>query len=339
MLVALGLLEVGLRVYFDFGRPWRMFDTRSPVQHMRWIPHPFVPYAGRPNATFELKNDDGSTEHITTNSYGFRAHEFPTAKRPEDYFVFCFGGSTTYGFKTPTNALTWPERLEHRLQARYPERRVRVFNLGVDMASSNFSIVNLALVAAHVQPDLVIAYHGFNDLSVLNGRDYRWDHSHSYHDLIVSRGIQSRSPEWLLQSHVWFVLSGIVDLWSRTNDLYLAARHDLPARPDEPMALADLLVNYDTLYAIARGAQAEVVFSTFQFRDASPPEQAHNQALRRRFEERGWPYVDQDALLPDHDPSINVDPCHFTQKGNEMMAQHFFEHIEARRLLESRTEP
>jgi hypothetical protein len=66
------IAEVSLRIYWGWG-PDRHYDTASPAESGRWSAHPFLPFAGKPNALFELKNDDGSEERIETNSYGFRA--------------------------------------------------------------------------------------------------------------------------------------------------------------------------------------------------------------------------------------------------------------------------
>ncbi len=41
-------------------------------------------------------------------------------------------------------------------------------------------------------------------------------------------------------------------------------------------------------------------------------------------------FVGQDALIPDHDRSISIDACHFTRKGDEMMAQSFLDAIVVR---------
>jgi len=334
------VLELGLRVYFNDGGPGRYYDTASAVKSMRWVPHPFTPYAGRPNATFELKNDDGSREHIVNNSYGFRAHEFPAAKNPEDYFILCFGGSTTYGYRVDSNANTWPERLEALLAARYPERNVKVFNLGVDMATSVFGVVNLALVGVHLQPDLVIHYEGYNEVAALGAGNFRPDHSHFYRDLDprdAAAAFQLRVPAWLRSSYLVQVVTGVVDRATGANDLAVAVR--MPEnRSAEPMrGIEATFANYDTMHALAFGRGAEALFATFQFRDGNEPHYIlYNDRMRAFFARRGYDYVDQDALIPDYDPTINVDVCHFTQKGRDMMAKNFFDHIVARRLLEDR---
>jgi len=324
-------IEAGLRVYWWPDGPDRAWDTSARVADMRWIPHPFQPFAGGPNATFTLKND-GVYEHITTNSYGFRAHEFPAEKQPADYFVLTFGGSTTYGYKVDVNANTWPERLEALLTARYPDRNVRVFNLGVDMATSAVSLVNLALIGVHVQPDLVIVYHGWNDMDALGNENFRTDHAHMYRDLDVAwatAGYQARLPRWMRRSHLLTMATAALDRVRGTKDLSLAAQLPRQRSGDRLHGIATTLRNFESMRAVAASAGAHTLFATFQFRDApnEPALRAFNDTLRVFFAERGYDYVDQDALLPDLDPTINVDPCHFTQKGRDLMAQHFFEHI------------
>jgi lysophospholipase L1-like esterase len=320
------VLEVGLRVWFGSDGPGREYDTSFLARSPRWIPHPFLPYAGARDAQIEALNPDGTRESIITNSYGFRTSAFPAAKAPEDFVVLCFGESTTFGYRAPDNAATWPGVLETLLEEAFPERRVRVFNFGVDMASSAFSVVNLALVGVHLQPDLVIVYHGCNDVTVANTNDYRWDHSHAYRDLDgdAGYGLQARLPEWLLRLVAVQVSSALFDRWRGSNDLFHAATRPFAQLEGSLPDLSALLVNYRTLHSLAQGAGAEILFSTFQFRDGSNPLFRHfNQQLRAEFDRNAWHWIDQDALLPDADATLQVDPCHFTQAGRSRLAANF----------------
>src|SRR5262245_52731156 len=142
VLVALLILEFALRIANHGARPGGSYDTSSPIRQSRWVSHPFLPYAGRPSSRFEMFNGPERTpEIVVTNSYGFRAHEFPAEKKPNDYFILAFGGSTTYGYKIASNDKTWPEILERKLQARYPDKHVVAFNLGIDMATNAVGLV------------------------------------------------------------------------------------------------------------------------------------------------------------------------------------------------------
>jgi lysophospholipase L1-like esterase len=327
------LLEGILRVLHAGARPLGEFDTSSAVRNSRFIAHPFLPFIGRPSQRFELFNGPEQTpEFIEFNSYGFRSHEFPTEKKPNDYFVLAFGGSTTYGYKVESNDATWPELLEKRLAAEYPDKHVRVFNMGVDMAGGAFAVVNLGLIGVHLQPDLVIFYEGYNDLAALGYANFRSDYAHFYRDIdpdSVSRGFQLSLPPWLGRSYVAYYLTGALDRYYGMNDLMMTARMPQVHDGDRFKGIRTALENYKTIDAMARGYGAKTLFATFQFTHEStqPEYQRYNQELRRWFDGNGYAYVDQAALIPDEDSTINVDDCHFTRKGNEMMAENFYRAI------------
>ena len=147
-------VELGLRVFAPASW-WTTFHTAGAPGSERWQSHPFLTFVGRASETLEFDHGD-VVERVSNNSYGFRTHTFPETKTDEDFFVLCLGGRTTYGFRVPTNDQTWPELLEAKLRAQYPERNVRVFNLGLDEATTTASVVALGLVGVHVKPDLVI---------------------------------------------------------------------------------------------------------------------------------------------------------------------------------------
>jgi lysophospholipase L1-like esterase len=340
IVLGLVILELGLRMKGLEGSLTR-FETQSPVRAARWIAHPFLPYAGRPNARFEFRNPiTGTLESIQTNSYGFRSHEFPDHKRPADFFVLSFGGSTTYGYAAASNRDTWPERLEAKLQAHDPTRNVKVFNLGLDMATSIVSVVNLALIGAHLHPDLVIVYHGYNDLAAIGARNFRPDHSHHYRDLdpeAAFRGIEHSLPSWMLSSYVVTYAAGASDMILRINDLSRVARLPHEPGPDRLRGMDATLQNLSTMHSIAASVGAETLFSTFQFRDGDGTDySAFNRELRSYFARKGYWYVDLDKLIPDHDRALQVDECHFTPKGDDLVAQSFFDAIVERGLLEAR---
>jgi len=343
-LLGLLALEIGLRVYWYPAAPGSVWNSETPAESERWAGHPFLPYAGKPNAAVDLFSGPAyPVEHIRHNSYGFRSHEFPARKTPKDFRILCLGGSTTYGYRVESNDQTWPELLEQKLATRYPDRTVQVFNLGLDMATTAVSVVNFALVGAHLQPDLVIPYEGYNDLSALGYRNFRTDHAHFYANINpddVWRGFQANLPRWMLRSYVIFQASGALDMLFGVNDLTQAARQPRIDDSDAFKGLDTTLENLRTLHSIAQASGAQTLFATFQFRDGEDESYQHlNDAFRGFFEANGFMYVDQDRLIPNHDPTINMDQCHFTPKGNDMLAQNFVDYIVAHHLIKDRGEP
>jgi lysophospholipase L1-like esterase len=349
-LVALGLaavglaLEVGVRAVLGKAGVAAYRGPRDPAADAWWVDHPFLPYVGRPSAEYTtvLAPATGPVSvHVRNNAYGFRAHDLPALpleKGPDDFVVVVLGESTTWGAYAQSNAETWPERLEAKLRAHDPSRDVRVFNLATPNATSAYSVVVLSLVGVHLRPDLVIAYHGFNDYGPAGAKHYRLDHAHFFRDLRLDdrfNGVQPMIADWMLRSHAVTYVTGLLDRrFVGGNDL--AARVTHPLVPDdeigrEDVALARLARNWGhltTIDALARGWSGRSLFATFQFFDGSDTTYARvNESLRRLFRERDMDYVDLDALIPDRDASLQLDACHFTAAGEERVAESFFRHI------------
>jgi lysophospholipase L1-like esterase len=333
--VVLGLVvaEIGLRFAVNPS------DLRvGGVGGARWVAHPFLPFAGRPGAEIALHVKQVDARVLAkNNAYGFRAHEFPEEKHPEDFFIICLGGSTTWGAAAASNAETWPEILERLLQQRYPHRNVKAFNFGTDFANSVYSIVTLSLVGVYVRPDLVIVYHGWNDIAPAKASSYRTDYSHHFADFdpaATPRGLQVNLPGGIRTLYTALLVTFVIDDWMGVNDIATYVIEDRGGRSWSPdTAAARVLENLRTIHSIARGHGAQVIFSTFQFFDGAFP---FNDQYRDFFEGNGFLYVDQDRLIADGDPALQFDIGHFTKKGREAMAQNFFDYIVAQNLLGER---
>jgi GDSL-like lipase/acylhydrolase family protein len=334
-------LEAGLRLY-GLVDP----DTRTFLQRLtdwnygiefRWTSHPFLPYVGTPNMEYVVRRDDAPEGvHGKNNSAGFRTHEFPEHKGPNDYYVLCLGGSTTWGAISTSNETTWPGLLEQRLAARYPERNVQVFNLGASAATCVYSIVSLALMGVHLQPDLVIVYQGVTDLEPIYAKHYRTDQSHYFKDFDPDTawvGYRRSLPAWLRRSYVMAYVTARLDDALDVNSLMFYVTHRVTDQTDDgALAIRRMLADMKTIDSIATGNGSKALFSTFQFYD--PTGSRMNADLRQFFAENGLDYVDQDALIPDFDRSINIDDCHFTRKGDELMAENYFQYIVAHHLID-----
>lgn len=97
------------------------------------------------------------------NAWGMRAPEISETPAPHITRVIAIGGSTTYGLFTSRNDLTWPARTQARLHAAgRPD--VEVLNAGVPAWDLRTSQTNLELRLYALEPDVVIAYHAYNDL-------------------------------------------------------------------------------------------------------------------------------------------------------------------------------
>jgi lysophospholipase L1-like esterase len=97
---------------------------------------------------------------VQLNAEGFRIEREILVPKPADEFrVFVLGGSTVVGGKP----LAIPDLIEARLQAKGLPR-ARVYNFGVVGFVSGQELALLVHRLIDLQPDLVIAYDGGNDL-------------------------------------------------------------------------------------------------------------------------------------------------------------------------------
>lgn len=102
-------------------------------------------------------------EHDHINHWGFRGDEIERAKEDDTFRVFVFGGSTVYCGTVPYEQ-THCRVLERRLKAAYPEHRIEVQNLGAEWHTTEHDTIKLLFLAQDFAPDLVVMFHGINDL-------------------------------------------------------------------------------------------------------------------------------------------------------------------------------
>jgi hypothetical protein len=152
-LLPLVLCEAILHV-FDLGRPSAHVD-------------PFVGFSAvRP--LFALNTERTRYEIQPGHMNFFRPDGFAAVKPPDEFRVFCLGGSTVLGhpFSIETSFTTW---LELSLRAADPSRRWEVVNCaGVSYATYREAIVVEELLG--YKPDLIILCTGHNEF--LEDRSY-----------------------------------------------------------------------------------------------------------------------------------------------------------------------
>ncbi len=154
------LLEICARIWLnqiaseDDYRRYVLY-TNIPEKDRQWTPHHYLNYYPSPGYVH------GLTHH---NSLGYRDREF-TIKKPRGTLrIIAIGGSTTYTIKVRDNNKTFTSLLEQILKKRYGYDHVEVINAGVGGFSSWESLINLQYRVLNLEPDLVIIYHGVNDV-------------------------------------------------------------------------------------------------------------------------------------------------------------------------------
>lgn len=87
----------------------------------------------------------------------------PKAKADGELRIICLGGSTTACRMLPDTA-RYPYLLEKKLRQRFPDKRIRVINLGSDWFSTKHLLICYVTVARYYHPDIVICMESINDV-------------------------------------------------------------------------------------------------------------------------------------------------------------------------------
>lgn len=333
--------EAGARLLFHLRgrditayRPAKVYaDTQS--TSARFTSHPFLPYAPRPNdrrtlTIYRPETDRSYSTAYRLNSLGFRGPDLPFGKPQGVKRIVCLGGSTTFdGF---TDDTTWPSRLEARLRAR--GFNVEVVNLGVDMAASPTSLINLMFVGLEYQPDLVISYDGVNDTTLVGRKGQLPDYRNVYGKFDDRyRNWQGAVPRGALESSylltwVTFLLDrGKADLGSQ-----VAKYQELPesSEPLDGMRLFER--NLKLMRAASREYGSRFIAATPHWAAPDAKMRGVIDELRRFYAAEGIDYLDLDAVLPPGQ-RLHTDAAHWTREGVEAVAAAYEEKIVAGGLL------
>ncbi len=158
--LAIALMEVTLRAWLNYlSTPDQYFEytlfTDTPAEKFRWSPHHYLNYFPTPNYR------NGLASH---NSLGYRSPEFNPSKSDGIYRIVVLGGSSTYTSGVEDNEQTYPYQLNRLLRETYGYDNIEVINAGVGGYDSWESLINLQFRVLDIEPDLLIVYHGTNDV-------------------------------------------------------------------------------------------------------------------------------------------------------------------------------
>jgi lysophospholipase L1-like esterase len=293
--------------------------------------------------------------HVDVNSYGFRGPEIAVPKPAGTYRIFAVGESTTFGWKGVTSHDgAWPARLERKLQAAHLGRRIEVINAGVPGYTSIEQRINFILRISKLQPDAILIYHGNNDIN--------WSWVPDVETKIVyGRAESIGSSSWVSRlidySYVAMEIRSRLDLLGRQSQ----RKH----QDVDPAAIRMLRENLRGLIDDARRAGVAVAIGTFAHAldetgqpgrfseteiklgvpqvgrwfeniDAQGARRTfpvYNDMIRELARSEQIPLVDIRARIP-QTTEFHTDWCHFTARGEERMAELWFETVQNAAWLE-----
>jgi hypothetical protein len=110
----------------------------------------------------------GLLYELSINAMGTRGPELLPQKPSNGLRVWCVGGSTTFDIYAPDDAHTWPAIAQGHLQEAFPDKVVEVINAGVPGEILEGSAAALNRYGRRVGVDVVVLYHGANDLRAIS---------------------------------------------------------------------------------------------------------------------------------------------------------------------------
>jgi len=268
---------------------------------------------------------------IRINNLGFRG---PDIRRDKgDYFrIVALGESPTFGPSLFAHDRPWPEVLNALLNDRLScLKPVEVINAGTEMYNLTNNLERLRRDIIPLRPDVVISYHGANDTRGLFGPE-------PFSSAIPED--RSAAPSALLRETIRRVKRVFLML-SQNNEIIPIYTHDQVFKSGNAEA-------YRKLITIAQENNFRLILSTSSFAvtGSSPREakdfyalafpeideslvrhQAYNDLVRVMASDNAILLVDTSELNGLWDDDFYLDLVHFTQAGNNRMAEIMFSRL------------
>ena len=278
-------------------------------------------YISIPGKPPQLRPDvhlKGLLYEVNTNSIGTRGPELLAQKPANGLRVWCVGGSTTFDIYAPDDAHAWPAVVQQHLQEAFPDKVVEVVNGGVPGEILEGSADALDAHGRRLGIDLVVIYHGPNDLRAISMQETGPPPGGFGPPLLTSLEVLSQ--------------------WMQRRGIGVESMPDRPATPDHLRQLENRLQRMERQ---VRGLGAIPVYVTHAIRidaDATgdtlkrqsgelgfllsmSPASArewfamYNGLVRRRAQQTGSPLADvRAAVRPDSD--LWGDSTHFSAEGS-----------------------
>jgi len=148
-----------------------------------------------------------TTPRLTIDGHGFRNPELDDPKPGRRLRMAFLGASTTFCAEASSDEATWPHRVCEALRKAHPDVEFDYLNAAVAGYTVEASRKNLRHRVRAFEPDVIVVYHGTNDLS----KDTR--------ELARARGLfdgKAEDPSWLARnSQLWYWVEKNLEVQAR----------------------------------------------------------------------------------------------------------------------------
>lgn len=341
-LALLGGIEAVFRATRPHVSSLEVFVT-APEQQARFLDrHKVSIFEGDPLLFWKLKPDlDRAIWDFTvvsTNSHGVRHDRALGPKPPESRRIVSLGDSVTFGYRVPVvlpdhpdqydaDQLPYPMLMERWLRDANPDREIDVVTLAVPGYSSHQGLAWLRRDIALLEPDLVIACFGWNDINPSHETDR--ETMRTDWPRVTARRLLPRSQA-LIRAVRW--LHPTVGGGGPNAGEEIVLR--VPPR--------DFVSNHLEIAELARAHGASIAVIGPVYRDAATrPEEAERiarqrDALRVAMSAAGISYFEIPELLESHHPDnarLFGEVIHPNHLGHRLLASRLLEVLESRGML------
>jgi lysophospholipase L1-like esterase len=259
---------------------------------------------------------------VSTNSQGLRHDGDIGRKQPGTLRVVCLGDSVTFGYRVP---VVWPERpadyngdwqpypqlLERALRAANPGRNVEVIALAVPGYTSYQGLAWLRRDIDRLEPDVVTACFGWNDVGLRAVSDRELMPDDFWH--VAYRSLVSRSQA-LSHFTLWVQRRRASQSKPKVTVTPRVPKEEFAANMVEIARLAE-----------QHGARAVIVGTVYRDAATNPGEaaqvKAHRDALRAAANSHGVPYLEIPELTESaNSQNLFGELIHPNHEGHRLMA-------------------
>ena len=334
------LSEFGFRLWHraSYGRDYHV-SIKFPWKDSHVVPHPFLSYSYKRNC--EIDKNQRIPYPIHTNK--FFSFKDPLKLNNEGHFggdfcepngkvrVMCLGASTTANnISDGKSDYSYPSLLQESLGDKY-----EVFNCGIGGWTSVDILINFQLNLLKYKPDIIILYHGYNDLQYHLMHGFLSDYSHGRSNLgeFVHK---IRLSYFLPKFKFWNSYEYVKDKMFGTGNV----RNDVLRMINKKEI--DYEINYETLefeksilenlFIICKHHKIEIICGSFVYysyentpvsRKLAEGVGIENKNMKDLSDKYGAKFVDQSKLIP-RKKEMFVDSVHFTPNGMGHLSNNFF---------------
>jgi lysophospholipase L1-like esterase len=313
--------------------PQQKMQVSNPQQSAIFEGDPLLLWRLKPN----LNHAVWDFTVLSTNAQSFRA-DYPIDSKPAGtYRIVCLGDSVTFGYRVP---VVWPDKpseydpewlpfpmlLEKELRAANPNRQIEVFPMAVPGYTSHQGLAWLRRDINNLNPDIVIASFGWNDVSLSDVPDREAIRTDWYP--VAVRWLIDHSQAFAHATH-----------WLRSGN-HVTQRQRV--RPVPRVSESEYLNNFSAIVDLVRGRNCGMIVIGAPYRDATtnPPEadlmKRYRVGLQKRMAEKQVPYVEvlelTEAAAPVNDGFFG-ELIHPNHMGHRLLASELLKLMARGRML------